>query len=76
MWVLPSYTGREECSAHPSTEQEPCWGEVRVAGDIPDGEGGFMWIHMCEGHIGQPDGDPYAPSNRDEDRNHGPTQKS
>lgn len=31
-------------------EDEPCWGDVSVVGEVLNYEGDYEWIHACEGH--------------------------
>lgn len=49
-----------DCWAFPGNENEPCWGDVRVVDEeyTDDGED-YWWIHECEGHLGNREGEHY-----------------
>jgi len=55
---LPTYIPAEccapgHCVAH-DTASEPCYGQVDVIDREYDDEGGYTWIHACEGHARWP----------------------
>ena len=39
-------------------DSEPCWGDVTVVDEV-EGEDGWEWVHCCEGHRPEYDGEGY-----------------
>lgn len=40
----------------------PCWGELHVD-DAEDGDGGYSWVHYCDGHEARyNEGGAYVPN--------------
>jgi len=56
------------CRCPFGTKEEPCWGDVNVVDETPDGEGGWDWVHACEGHQYTASGGEYLEPETDEDK--------
>lgn len=59
--VADSCCGADSCYRFErSTPEQPCWGAIMVVDEVQLGDD-YCWVHACEGHRPQQEGDEYLP---------------